>query len=87
VTTDHVPLGLPPDPDEWTKLHWSDGRSIHLHVREEGRLNQRYALLFRDYLRADQIAAGAYGLLKRALAELAAGDPELTGGSQLTLPR
>ncbi len=35
-----------------------------------GRLNQRYALLFRDYyLRADAAAAGAYGQVKRALAQ------------------
>ncbi|MGH3649642.1 MAG: GrpB family protein [Acidimicrobiia bacterium] len=63
VTADHLPLGIPYDADEWAKLYWSDG-SIHLHVREEGRLNLRYPLLFRDYLRADAVAAGAYGLLK-----------------------
>jgi GrpB-like predicted nucleotidyltransferase (UPF0157 family) len=27
-------------------------RRTHVHVRERGRFNQRYALLFRDYLRA-----------------------------------
>ena len=41
---------------------------MHVHVRENGRLNQRYALLFRDYLRAAPTAAAAYGELKRALA-------------------
>jgi GrpB-like predicted nucleotidyltransferase (UPF0157 family) len=45
-----------------------------VHVRQEGRLNQRYALLFRDYLRADPGAAGAYGQLKQALAEAAGRD-------------
>ena len=74
VTVDHFPLGLPPDADEWAKLYWSNGSSVHLHVRELGRLNQRYALLFRDYLRADPVAAGAYGLLKRALADIARDD-------------
>jgi GrpB-like predicted nucleotidyltransferase (UPF0157 family) len=48
--------------------------AIHVHVRQDGRLNQRYALLFRDYLRADATAAAAYGLMKRALAEVAAPD-------------
>ena len=74
VTADHLPIGVPADADEWAKLYWSNGSSIHLHVREEGRLNQRYALLCRDYLRADAMAAGAYGLLKRALADVALDD-------------
>ena len=43
-------------------------RPTHLHVRAQGRANQRYALLFRDYLRAYPVAAGAYGEIKRALA-------------------
>jgi GrpB-like predicted nucleotidyltransferase (UPF0157 family) len=41
-----------------------------VHVRVEGRPNQRYALLFRDYLRAHPDAAAAYAALKRALAAL-----------------
>lgn len=74
VIVDHLPLGLPSDAGEWAKLYWSNRSSIHLHVREQGRLNQRYPLLFRDYLRADPVAAGAYGLLKRALTEVARDD-------------
>ena len=77
VTADHRPVGLPSDADEWAKLYWSNGSSVHLHVREQGRLNQRYALLFRDYLRADPAAAGAYGCLKRALADLARDDSNI----------
>jgi GrpB-like predicted nucleotidyltransferase (UPF0157 family) len=77
VIVDHLPLGLPSDAAEWAKLYWSNGASIHLHVREQGRLNQRYALLFRDYLRADPEAAGAYGLLKRALADVAFDDLDI----------
>ncbi len=45
-----------------------------MHVREHGRPNQRYALLFRDYLRADPVAASAYGELKRALAAATGAD-------------
>lgn len=71
---DHVPPGAPTNPRQWTKHYWSQPLSIHLHVREDGRLNQRYPLLFRDYLRADPVAAAAYGLIKRALAEVAADD-------------
>jgi GrpB-like predicted nucleotidyltransferase (UPF0157 family) len=74
ITLDHLPVGLPSDAGQWAKLYWSNGSSIHLHVREQGRLNQRYALLFRDYLRADPVAAGAYGLLKRALADVLPND-------------
>jgi GrpB-like predicted nucleotidyltransferase (UPF0157 family) len=39
-----------------------------VHVREAGRLNQRYALLCRDYLRAAPAAAAAYAAVKRTLA-------------------
>lgn len=74
VTVDHVPSGASDDPQEWAKRYWSDRRRIHVHVREEGRLNQRYALIFRDYLRADASAAGAYGELKRALVSAAPDD-------------
>ena len=47
---------------------------MNVHVRELGRLNQRYASLFRDYLRADRAAADSYGELKGALAVAARGD-------------
>ena len=39
-------------------------------MRERGRANQRYPVLFRDYLRAHPNAAEAYGRLKRRLAVL-----------------
>lgn len=71
---DHVPPGAAADPAEWTKHYWSNPGSLHVHVREDGRLNQRYPLLFRDYLRADPLAAGAYGRMKRELADVAVDD-------------
>ena len=71
---DHVPPGLTDEVGEWTKHFWSMRSSTNVHVREEGRLNQRYALLFRDYLRADMTAAGAYGMVKRTLAGAAPDD-------------
>jgi GrpB-like predicted nucleotidyltransferase (UPF0157 family) len=43
-------------------------RRAHVHVREIGRFNQRYALLFRDYLRASPRARDAYAELKRQAA-------------------
>ena len=45
-------------------------RRTHLHVRELGRFNYRYALLFRDYLRASREACVAYETLKRRAAQL-----------------
>ena len=42
----------------------------NVHVRVAGAPNQRYALLFRDYLRAHPESAAAYARLKRALAAL-----------------
>lgn len=74
---DHVPAGLVANPCEWAKRMWSRPSRVHLHVREQGRANQRYALLFRDYLRSDANAAGAYQALKRALAERADDDWDL----------
>ena len=45
-------------------------RRAHIHIRELGRFNQRYALLFRDYLRASESTRAEYELLKRRAAEL-----------------
>ena len=71
---DHAVPGFPDDPDLWIKGYASErpgGRATHVHVRVAGRPNQRYALLFRDYLRAHSDAAAAYGELKRRLAPIA----------------
>ena len=73
VTGDHIPPGRDTTPTAWRKLYFrapEGQRPTHLHVREAGRANQRYALLFRDYLRAAPAAATAYGRVKAALARL-----------------
>ena len=44
------------------------GRRCNVHVRQAGGPNVRYALLFRDYLRADPEAADAWGRFKVRLA-------------------
>ena len=73
---DHRPPDAAGPDDDWTKLFFHPapgafgGRRINLHVRADGRANQRYALLFRDYLRAHPPAAQAYAELKRRLAAL-----------------
>ena len=59
------------DDPEWEKRYFREPagvRPLHLHVRVAARANQRYALLFRDFLRAHSDMANAYGELKRRLA-------------------
>jgi GrpB-like predicted nucleotidyltransferase (UPF0157 family) len=69
---DHQPAGDASNPGLWEKRLWQSppgARRVNAHVRVTGWPNQRYALLFRDYLRAHPHAAAAYERLKRALAE------------------
>jgi GrpB-like predicted nucleotidyltransferase (UPF0157 family) len=71
ITCDHVPAGRPKDPEQWRKWFYNErggARRVNLHVRVAGRANQRYAVLFRDYLRANAEATAAYGQVKMALA-------------------
>jgi GrpB-like predicted nucleotidyltransferase (UPF0157 family) len=68
---DHRPPGADGPDEDWTKrLFNTPGteRQANVHVRVKGRANQRYALLFRDYLRGHPAAAAAYAELKRRLA-------------------
>jgi GrpB-like predicted nucleotidyltransferase (UPF0157 family) len=70
---DHRPPGVQGPDQDWAKLFFSPApgrRAANVHVRVQGRPNQRYALLFRDYLRAHPAAAAAYAELKRRLAAL-----------------
>jgi GrpB-like predicted nucleotidyltransferase (UPF0157 family) len=69
---DHRPPGAEGPDQDWAKLFFAErtGRPTNVHVRVMGRPNQRYALLFRDYLRAHPAAAAAYAELKRRLAVL-----------------
>lgn len=79
ITTDHVPPGVVSDAADWEKRYSrppGSWRRTHLHVREVGRANQRYALLFRDYLRQSATAAAAYAEIKLALARLHPYDAE-----------
>ena len=75
-----VPRNLNDDqPPGWAgpDVHWekrffrppSGQRPTNLHVRAVDRANQRYPLLFRDYLRAHPRSAAAYAELKRRLAD------------------
>lgn len=69
---DHRPPDVHGPEQDWAKLFFSPrtGRPAHVHVRVIGRPNQRYALLFPDYLRSHPEVAAAYAELKRRLAAL-----------------
>ena len=74
VDRDHEPPGVAWSPGDWDKwlLEPPAGlRPANVHVRVDGRPNQRYALLFRDYLLENPLTAAAYAELKRRLAEIA----------------
>lgn len=79
VTHDHVPLGEDENPRLWAKLFFIEPegeRCANIHVRCDGNPNQRYPLLFRDYLRTHSNAARSIELIKRELAKRHADDAE-----------
>lgn len=72
IDHDHQPPSMTEDPTQWEKWYFrppSDYQRCHLHMRIEGRANQRYAVLFRDYLRATPLAAQAYAQIKVVLSK------------------
>ncbi len=71
ITHDHRPPGETGPANDWEKALFSsppEGHPANIHVRAEGRPNQRYSLLFRDYLRVHPVATEAYAEIKRQLA-------------------
>jgi GrpB-like predicted nucleotidyltransferase (UPF0157 family) len=78
IWRDHRPARAEGPETEWEKWLFNPPpgqRRTNTHVRVQGRANQRYALLFRDYLRAHAATAEAYAELKRRLAQHLA-DPQ-----------
>jgi GrpB-like predicted nucleotidyltransferase (UPF0157 family) len=69
---DHRPAGWIGPASDWEKLVFSPApqRLSNVHVRVAGRANERYALLFRDYLRANAEARDAWAQFKIRLAEV-----------------
>ncbi len=77
VDRDHVPPRSTGEAGEWAKWFFEPAagqRPANVHVRIAGRANQRYAVLFRDYLRTHPAAAQAYAQVKSALAKYHADD-------------
>ncbi|MBS12810.1 MAG: hypothetical protein CME19_14540 [Gemmatimonadetes bacterium] len=61
------------DKRQWRKRYFRQAegeRSIHIHVRQQGNLNQRYPILFRDYVRNNPTARAGYDQIKRRLVEI-----------------
>jgi GrpB-like predicted nucleotidyltransferase (UPF0157 family) len=76
-THDHVPQGENSDPKLWEKFFFSQPegqRRAHIHIRVDGNPNQRYPLLFRDYLRAHPNSTKSVELIKREIAKRHAND-------------
>ena len=79
IRHDHVPLGEDDDPGLWAKIFFNQPagqRRANIHVRVAGNPNQRYPLLFRDYLRAHPNSARTVERIKRQLARYHADDVE-----------
>lgn len=71
IVNDHRPAGDNTADSEWLKWFFrppAGWRPTNTHVRVLGRRNQRYALLFRDYLRAHPAMVSSYAELKQRLA-------------------
>lgn len=71
VTTDLL-VGVPSGSPELRKMFFREPpgeRPANVHIREIGRVNQRYALLFRDYLIANPAIRDAYAQMKKELAQ------------------
>jgi GrpB-like predicted nucleotidyltransferase (UPF0157 family) len=69
---DHFPPNVAVVESDWEKWYFrppQGQRKTNTHVRVHGRPNQRYPLLFRDYLREHPASAKAYAELKRRLAQ------------------
>lgn len=74
---DHCPPGMQLPADELAKRHYrGTDRPCNLHIRKVGTFNQRYPILFRDYLRLHPMARDAYGEIKMQLAKYFPDNPD-----------
>ncbi|SEJ01474.1 dephospho-CoA kinase [Arthrobacter sp. yr096] len=74
--TGDTPKPSEPNPEQWQKRFHANadpGRAVNLHVRAVGSRGWHYALLFRDWLRAEPQARAAYEAHKRELTAQHAG--------------
>jgi dephospho-CoA kinase len=88
ITRDN-PKPADPDPEHWRKRYFAGAdpeQRVHLHVRVHGSPGWRYALLLRDWLRADEAAREEYLQVKRSAAAECAGDPDAARYVELKEP-
>lgn len=67
--TQDNPKAQHPDPADWAKrlhVHADPGRPANVHLRVAGSPGQRFALIFRDWLRAEPAVTAEYLAVKRA---------------------
>ena len=90
-------IGFRCRPEPWNRIEVTGGRqcrklvfappvgarSCNVHLREGGGPNTRFALLFRDYLRADEAARRAWAAFKQ---RLALSVPDLLDYGQIKAP-
>lgn len=72
ILNDHLPPLYQGPETDWEKRYFrpaASQRPMHLHIRALGRPNQRYPILFRDYLRAHPVASAAYAQIKANLSQ------------------
>jgi dephospho-CoA kinase len=71
ISSDNL-VGYNEGDPELAKIYFHEqrgARKAHIHVREQGRLNQNYPLVFRDFLRQDAQSRQAYAAVKIELAK------------------
>jgi GrpB-like predicted nucleotidyltransferase (UPF0157 family) len=69
INRDHCPPGMELSAAELEKRYFRvKDRRVNLHVRKTGAFNQKYPVLFRDYLRSNPLARDSYGEIKKQLA-------------------
>jgi dephospho-CoA kinase len=87
--TQDSPKPFDPDPERWRKRLYASvdpGRRVNLHVRPTDSPGHRYALLVRDWLRAEPAARAEYLAVKRRAASEHAADPDPSGYAEAKEP-
>ncbi|MEP6697738.1 MAG: dephospho-CoA kinase [Pseudonocardiales bacterium] len=85
AVTGDPPKGFDAEPAHWAKRYHASadpGRPAHVHLRVAGSAGWRYALLFRDWLRARPEEAAAYEAEKRRLAAVHTDRVAYTAGKE-----
>ena len=73
IQSDHLPPWFHGNPSQWEKRYLREPAAeqrTHIHVRAARRENQRFALLFRDFLRSNSRFVPLYAQVKIRLSEL-----------------